>query len=110
MRMDTGPKRKSDGYALTVANAMRAEIARRRKPKQLKWWQLPSVTLAVLQAIPGHNKKINKARIANLQKRVLRKERLASDHKLAGRLGKANKMASRAEANEREIRSIERRM
>ncbi len=77
-----------------------------KKPRQTKWWHLPTVAIPLLQSIPALNKKIDEARINDLEKRVEHKKKLARAHMDAGRFGKANKMANCAKANEREIRKM----
>jgi len=83
--------------------------SRYRKPRQQKWWSMSLLSLPVMKLLKSENSKIDEARIADLERRVEHKKKLAREHLEAGRDGKANKMANRARANEREIKIIERR-
>lgn len=101
-------KSPSAGYYNQILTLMKTNEVKDKKLKQPKWWQLPHVSLPVLQAIPAHNKKISEARIVDLEKRVEHKKKLAREHLAAGRDGKAEKMANRARAIDREIAKIKR--
>jgi len=68
------------------------------------------LSLPVMKMLKSENKKIDEARIASLENRVEHKKKLARAHLEAGREGKANKMANRARANEREITLIKERL
>jgi len=108
----TYPKGKSQGpsagYFNQIMTLMKTSEVKEKKPRQPKWWQLPHVPLPVLRAIPAHNKKINEAKIVELERSVEHKKKLAREYLAAGREGKANKMANRARANDREIAKLKR--
>jgi len=92
------------GYPLCVPPPK----SRYRKPRQTKWWAMSLLSIPVMKMLESENKTIDEAKIADLERSVEHKKKLAREHLAAGREGKANKMANRARANEREIAKLKR--
>lgn len=95
-------------YAAEMWRLQQANQKRGKKPRQQKWWSMSMLSLPVMRLLESENKAIDKARIADLERSVEHKKKLARAHLEAGREGKANKMANRARANDREIAKLKR--